>query len=353
MKNKIVVPTGYMGSGSSAVTDILSEIEGYSSNNGSYEFVFLHCPNGVFDLEDKLLIGNNSLRSDEAIHCFLCCMDDLYSKKFFWPGNYKKVISKNFPEFCRQFIAGFGARKMNDTFWYYQENPIGKMYFQWMFKIVIEKFSLQKILLKSPLQYENMIIAYPTSDEFYVAAKQFLNNIFNSLGYKKHNLVLDQLLLPHNLYRIDHYFDDELYAIVVDRDPRDVFVLNKYFWPAQGSSVPYPKDSELFCKVYKKIRKSEKFVQDNRILRIHFEDLIFNYNDTLKKIYSFLGVTEKQHAKRKGTIFNPKISIHNTQLYLDSELYDSETKKMQIELQEYLYKFPDIQREKRKEGSIF
>ena len=30
--NKIIVPTGYMGSGSSAITDLLSEIDGYDAD---------------------------------------------------------------------------------------------------------------------------------------------------------------------------------------------------------------------------------------------------------------------------------------------------------------------------------
>ena len=54
---QIIVPTGYMGSGSSAITDLISEIEGYDAPNGTFEYVFLHCPNGVFDLAYKLLIG--------------------------------------------------------------------------------------------------------------------------------------------------------------------------------------------------------------------------------------------------------------------------------------------------------
>ena len=48
--NKVIVPTGYMGSGSSVVTDLIAEFEGYESANGSFEYVFLHCPNGVFRL---------------------------------------------------------------------------------------------------------------------------------------------------------------------------------------------------------------------------------------------------------------------------------------------------------------
>ena len=54
---KIIVPTGYMGSGSSAVTDLVAEYKNCNNDYRSFEYVFLHCPNGLFDLEDKLLIG--------------------------------------------------------------------------------------------------------------------------------------------------------------------------------------------------------------------------------------------------------------------------------------------------------
>lgn len=62
MKNKIIIPAGYMGSGSSAVTDLLSEIENFDVNNGDFEYVLMHCPDGIFDLEDKLLVSNTAMR---------------------------------------------------------------------------------------------------------------------------------------------------------------------------------------------------------------------------------------------------------------------------------------------------
>ena len=79
---KIIVPVSYMGSGSSAITDFVKEFENVNNEYGYLEYVFLHCPNGLFDLEDKLLIGNNALRSDEAIHSFLSRMKEFYDKKF-------------------------------------------------------------------------------------------------------------------------------------------------------------------------------------------------------------------------------------------------------------------------------
>ncbi len=92
MKTKIIVPSGYMGSGSSAITDLFSEVKGVNAERGTFEFVFLHCPNGLFDLEDKLLIGNNALRSDEALHSFAHTMKQLYDKKYWWVGHYQQNV---------------------------------------------------------------------------------------------------------------------------------------------------------------------------------------------------------------------------------------------------------------------
>ena len=41
---------------------------------------------------DKLLNGNNAIRSDEAIRSFELQMSKLYNKKFWWVGNYEKII---------------------------------------------------------------------------------------------------------------------------------------------------------------------------------------------------------------------------------------------------------------------
>ena len=101
---KIIVPTGYMGSGSSAITDLISEFRDCQNEFKSYEYVLLHCPNGLFDFEDKLLIGNNAIRSDEAIRSFETQMKKLYNKKFWWVGNYQKIISSNFMKITEEYI---------------------------------------------------------------------------------------------------------------------------------------------------------------------------------------------------------------------------------------------------------
>lgn len=342
MINKIVVPTGYMGSGSSAVTDLISEFEGYEKNNGSFEYVFLHCPDGIFDLEDKLLYGNNALRSDEALYRFISCMRDLYEKRFYWVSGYKNKISKDFLQYVEEFIEDIGTIKMNDVYWYFQENPnTFKLERKNFIKRAIGKITQNKIVLKQPLQYENMHWAFPNEEEFYSAAKRFLSKIWNALGIEEHNLVLDQLLLPHNLFRLENYFDESVRIIVVERDPRDVFLLNKYFWSKNGGVVPYAVDVNLFCEMYLRMRKNEKCVMDKRILRLHFEDLIYNYEESIEKLYCFLDVQKEQHEKRSKTIFKPEVSINNTQIFLMDNAYKEEVSVIERRLSDYLYSFPN------------
>ena len=108
---KLIVPTGYMGSGSSAVTDLMSEYENCSNEFKSYEYVFLHCPNGLFDLEDELMYGNNAIKSDYSIRTFYEQMRKLYDKKYWWIGNYKKIIGPQFMKYTQEFVETIFYRK--------------------------------------------------------------------------------------------------------------------------------------------------------------------------------------------------------------------------------------------------
>jgi len=344
MQNKIVIPAGYMGSGSSAVTNIISEISGFDINHGSFEYILLHCPDGLFDLEDKLLRGNNALRSDEAIHRFLQCMKKLY-KRGYWFSNYKTYLSAEFLRFCEEFVEALDPVRMDGVYWYFQENIDTlpnrlECYVRYVLSLILHnRMPFGKPV--KPLNYHGLIMAHPDPEQFYAAARAFLEKIYHALGYEQHHLILDQLLLPHSLSRINNYFDDNARIFVVERDPRDVFILNKYFWYQSSSTipVPYPLEVSEFCRYYDRIRRNETPTEDSRILRLRFEDLIYRYEESLEKIYPFLGVTPEDHTA-KGTIFRPEVSCNNTQLFRKDSQYLPETKIIEKELSPYIYDFP-------------
>lgn len=335
---RIIVPTGYMGSGSSAITDLVAEFKDCQNEFKSFEYILLHCPNGLFDLEDKLLKGNNAIRSDEAIRTFEFQMKKLYDKKFWWVGNYKKIIGDKFMDLTKEYLNNIEQFNYSG-FWYTHEEVNNKMFWKLLLRKPIKILTLNKVKFNKVLKYsDGMRISYIKEKDFYKYSHDYIYKLVNEISKGKENIILDQFVLPFNLYRIDNYFDDDLKVIVVERDPRDVFILNKYIWPDKGITVPFPDDVNKFCEVYKQMRESEIKANSRKIYRVKFEDLVYNYDKTIKEITKFLGFQEKDHINKK-TRFKPELSIKNTQLFRDKK-YLNENKIIEKELKEYLYDFP-------------
>lgn len=338
--NKIIIPTGYMGSGSSAITDLVSEFKDCKNDSKSFEYVMLHCPNGLFDLEDKLLDGNNAIRSDEALRSFENEMKKLYNKKFYWVGNYKEIIGPNFINAVNTYLNNI-TQLNYPGFWY----PHEEVNFKILLKLLIRKplkYILKNKYFKPILKYnDGMRISFIKPEEFYKYSHDFIYSIINDISPDSKNIILDQFLLPFNLFRIDNYFDDDVRVIVVERDPRDVFILNKYIWPQKHAEIPMPIDVLEFCKYYKGMRRSEKNYSSSKVLRLHFEDLIYNYDESVNKVINHLGFSKEMHINKKKR-FNPDLSIRNTQIFNSSNKYNYEIKIIETELKEYLYNFPYV-----------
>lgn len=335
---RIIIPTGYMGSGSSVITDLMSEVEGVDVSRGTFEYVFLHCPNGVFDLEDKLLIGNNAVRSDEALRSFRNTMKQLYNKKYWWVGHYKENIGEGFLEETEKYLEKITDME-TEYYWYWQENTNFKMFVKLCFNRALKLITLNKYTPKKALAYSPMKISFVTPERFYEASKEYIYKLLNMAGYNEQSILFDQLLLPFNLFRFDNYFNDDAYVFVIERDPRDVFISNKYFWSKTDGVVPYPTDVNDFCRYYKRLREMEKQVTSSRVCRIKFEDLIYKYDDSVNKIFDLLGWDKNTHIAPK-TKFNPERSIYNTQLFLKDERFKAECDIIAEALSEYIYDFP-------------
>ena len=75
---------------------------------------------------------------------------------------------------------------------------------------------------------------------------------------------------------------------------------------------------EMFCKKFLYIRESgdKSKSQSKKIHFIRFEDLIFEYEKMLTQIESQTGLKAEDHTCQ-FSLFNPKKSIHNTQVWKD------------------------------------
>lgn len=339
--NKLIIPTGYMGSGSSALTDLISEFDGCEAPLGSFEYVFLHCPNGVFDLEDKLLVGNNGLRSDEALRSFRTMMQELYSTRFWWPGEYDRNLSHQFMDIVDRYMDAL-THCWSKNFWYYQEERGWRAFLPLAFNKVVRTVTGGRIWPAKPLRYQGMTLSLPTSDEFYEASRAFIGEVVEEIvagiPSDPSGLILDQLLLPHNAWRFDDYFGSEAECFIVERDPRDVFLANKYIWAKRNEQVPWPTDADEFVEYYRRMRHAERPFESARVHRIRFEDLVYRYDETVVGIKDILGIDDGVEQKTfQG--FDPKRSINNTQLFLLPE-FAEESAIIAQGLAEYLYEFP-------------
>ena len=136
------------------------------------------------------------------------------------------------------------------------------------------------------------------------------------------------------------YFKDDICVFVVDRDPRDVYMLCKTIW--RWDHI-FPHDSvETWCKWFRYVRESagEKST-DKRVEYLQFEDFIYRYDETVKKIEALTGLKSEDHTK-KFTRMNPKRSYHNTQIWKKDTRWIEDIKVIEKMLPEYLYDFDKV-----------
>ena len=340
----VVAVTGYHGTGSSAVLDLLSEYEGCSQGGlRSYEHVPFYYPNGLFDLEHKLLLGNDPHRSDEAIKSFRSAMYELNDKNFGWMGTYDQYFGDEFKKNVDDFLESIIQFECDGHWYNYHQR--GKFSLKKFFKDCVKTVIPQKQIIGEfgrevpTLVKQKMEISFVSEEEFFASAKVFVKNYLKMINRENvPTLLIDHLLFPHNAYRMAKYFDDDFRLIIVDRDVRDLFVLCKYIWAAMGFEPPYPTDAEAFLKHRISMKKAEKKTDNPNVLYINFEDLVYKYDETVAKIEKFVGLTPEQHLNPR-TRFIPENSINNTQNFLIEKEWEEEVKIFEKQKDE-IYDFP-------------
>jgi hypothetical protein len=343
-----IAVTGYFGAGSSAVLDLLCEYNcnstGVKNEKGGYEHTTLYHPGGIFDLEDKLLLGNDIHRADEALRTFEKEMLRLNNNNFGWFGSFKKMFGDKFEKNLKEFVAELHPFDIKAK--YYGQckkvvfNPL-KIPVQLAAKILVGRtiYVWGRQFIHKPA-IPKMRVAFPSQEEFYSAARKFVSNYMEMYKEQgKENILFDRLLLCHNAYRMPRYFDEKFRLIIVSRDVRDVYCLNKYLWPQINAGTMYPTDIDVFVDYWRRVNSYERKVNDSRILNINFEDLVYHYEETVKKIEKHCNLTKEKHVDLKKYLI-PEKSIKNTQVFKLREEWEDEIKKIEERLSEYCYGFP-------------
>lgn len=337
---RFITCASYYGTGSSAVTDYVSEFDSvYSFTNE--EFRFIQDPDGLSDLEFNLVECFNRHNSGHALKRYKRLVDfycgNIFGRKYsiFFGDKWKKY-SYDYIDALTDFkYHGWWMYDLYDRgpFYYFRKRIINKILHMTIWKGQVDR---QYNSMKDEITY----CCHPTEEKFLRRTQEYIHNLFKSvLPMEKEVLMVDQLLPPMNLTRYLRYFKDPIQVVVVDRDPRDIFALDKYVW----KDGILPSDPAIFCEWYKYTRSHRKTenLKTEKIHFIQFEDLVYKYEETTSELREWLQLCDSDH-KRARQIFNPNVSIKNTQVWKNIPHCKEEIAYIENELRNYLYDFPAI-----------
>lgn len=329
---KKIACVGWHDTGSSVIDDLLRECDNVAQGVSGAELRILHDPDGISDLEYHLIRDPHRLGTSLAIRRFIDYCERHARME-------RKLVGKDWDVMFREYVQSL----VTITYKGWLETDI--MFFplwkkKWYWCIRAFNYLMPKPLKKQRwynfFPNEETYYARPTEELFLVETSRFINNICTKMNIEqKEFLVLDQFTSAHNPMNAIRYTDN-LKIIIVDRDPRDLYIHDVKMYK-EHILAPQALD---FAKQYRLIRKETYKDDPALVLRVNYEDLIYKYDETLLKIFDFLGIDPKKHHKYPKRFFNPVISINGTLLWKRFPQYMEEVRIIEEELPDMLYPYP-------------
>ena len=258
---------------------------------------------------------------------------DLFTKRYEreLKGNWKKISYRYINALLDFKYNGWWTYDLLDKgmFKFYEENVLNKILRKTIWRNEPER-SLN--CLKNEVTY----CSHPSEQKFLTLTRKYIDSLFESVSGNKEIAMVDQLVPPSNSQSFVRYFNN-LKVVVVDRDPRDLFLLEKYVW----KSGVIPHDVKDFCKWFDYTREGRvdrNNTFNGKYCYIQFEDMIYNYESTSLFLTDWLGLNETLHFRKKQ-IFNPAVSINNTHLWSKISCNSTDIEYIENHLSRYLYNY--------------
>lgn len=326
----IIGACGFGSTGSSAVSDYLKEY-GNVQVLDQIEFTWVSAVDGLIDLDYHVNHPHNrtmdSIRAIERYRSMCRRNVNKYNKTGIPPEIFLKLTD----DFLNSIIT---------TSWDWSlHSPIGL--FDRIKRNIYARFS---IVSKWEVKHGRHWEGYPLEkvylsvlpEDFDEKAKKHVRDILLAMGadFSK-PIILDQPFAGNNPQACFKFYDDP-YAVVVDRDPRDNYVFAKTKLLGRMHLMPI-NNVEDFVKYYRALRKNQPYTQPHeRVLSMKFEDLVYHYDDATAKLRDFFHLPENPNPK---SIFDPAISMPNTQVWKRFPQYAKDIEYIERELPEYLFDY--------------
>ncbi|MBR4748784.1 MAG: hypothetical protein IK083_04330 [Abditibacteriota bacterium] len=327
----IVGVCGFGNTGSSAVSDYLKEFEDLCVLD-NLEFGIICEPDGLADLAERLL--RPKMRNLDSAVALL-----RYERK-----------CRDFAAACR-IRGGDGDRilrslsafldSVTQARWYWRDRSEPQAGF-------VNTFLKRRLFARRIIPLAERLTGRPWTgwprirvgmsvmpDNFYEAACEHVRDMIEALGGSPdRTVVLDQPFGANDPRAGFPFFRDPR-AIVSDRDPRDLYVFALTALRRSNSYMPLESPAD-FITYYRALRQHQPYLTGEGILRVRFEDMVYDYEATTARIRDFLGLGEDP---RPGLWFDPARSVHNTRVFTRFPQYADAVREIEEALPEYLFDF--------------
>lgn len=329
----IIGACGYATSGSSAVFDFLREFDGIQHLDIDSEFTYVYKVDGLQDLQYHLTQNYNKMATgDAAIKRFL---DTL--KYYRMPFMKWQVPNKEYIRLSKEYVNKLVQGSFYGLENYDHENTSFVHAFCTLFtrKFIVSFFDRKLHILYKLWPLRSLYICIEP-DNFLEISKEYIRDMLKLMGFDLSKPILLNQPFEGNAPEHSFPFFDDPKALVVDRDPRDIFLSVENY----GRDVCYhPKHNvKLFVEQYRQVRMHQNRENTERKLHVQFEDFVYNYDNVSKQIIEFLQLDEKDHVNPQK-YFNPSRSINNTQLWLKYPNLLDEVKYIEATIPEYCFDY--------------
>ncbi len=335
--NQLVDLSGYMFSGKSAVSDLLREFEGIYVPSYHEEFELIRINDGLLDLYNILNSNWSPNRADLALRRFKGVADKLSQT----PTGVERLwkigfgYNERYASF-EQKTEGF-IKKLTSSNW--RMNWPTEYLYMSESEIFNSKISSR---LKKNCHWPEINFSLTKRNDIEECISDYLYEIFSDFySNKNHTVVIHNALEPYSPEQGVELIKNGK-CIIIDRDIRDIYT--NCIKHVSG----YNDDVEVFKKISgannvetfierQRIMRVKNNKKSTKVLRVKFEDLVYDYEETLQKIMSFLNLEASSH-KEKLSFFDPKVSKMNCKSWLKLSALELENiKKIEQALPEYCY----------------
>ena len=333
----IIGITGYGCTGASAVIDLIQEFDSIQSYPSSVEFQIMQQPDGILDLHYHVVVSGRRLANNVAIKRFIRNIGGPGTSQIrrFTNGQYEKLSQEYIQKLIQIHWMGKSAFDPQDVRFF-----LDRLSLKMLNKVIAKGLGMlsRKKLVWLPMRDRYFSIV--SEDEFAAVTREYIREILKASGFDLNQaIILEQLFNTSDPLAGADYVDDPV-SIIVDRDPRDVFLLMNHYYPKNITSfMPNNGDVDQFINYYKRLHREKS--KDPRVLYVQFEDLIYRYDEVCGQVANLL--KGHQHV-RKGELFKPECSINNTMVYKKYPQFSEQIRRIEEALPEYLYPFEEMQK---------